>query len=132
MLHTFSARRFELSKVLREELVFGGGVGAARAVALVGPTGVGKTTTIAKIAAHEQLAPGRNVGLVTIDEYCVGGIEQLGRYAEPIGCCGSILAAHVQSGLPLDYFTNGQRVPEDGSVAMAAGLAAQLRGEDVN
>jgi flagellar biosynthesis protein FlhF len=47
-------------------------------------------------------------------------------------CCGAIVAAHVQSGLPLGYFTTGQRVPEDISVASAEGLAALLCGEDVN
>lgn len=200
-------------------------MGAARVLALVGPTGVGKTTTIAKIAAHEQLVRQQRVGLVTIDEYRVGGVEQLGRYADLIGCpmevasdartlevalrklnkadlvlvdtagrsprdawaltamaeclqgaqepvevhlclpvamrerelrtavehcsvlspsrltctkvdeaicCGTIVAAHVQSGLPLGYFTTGQRVPEDISIASASLLAALLCGEDVN
>jgi flagellar biosynthesis protein FlhF len=47
-------------------------------------------------------------------------------------CCGTIVAAHIQSGLPLGYFTTGQRVPEDLSVASADLLAALLCGEDVN
>lgn len=214
-----------LATVLSDELVFGGGLAGARVVAMVGPTGVGKTTTIAKIAAHEQLVKGLHVGLVTIDEYRVGGVEQLGRYADLIGCpmelasdarslevalrklgdadlvlvdtagrsprdawaltamadclqgaqepvevhlclpvamreselrtavehcsvlapsrlnctkideaicCGAIVAAHIQSGLPLGYFTTGQRVPEDISIASADLLAALLCGEDVN
>jgi flagellar biosynthesis protein FlhF len=47
-------------------------------------------------------------------------------------CCGTIVAAHIQSGLPLGYFTTGQRVPEDLQVASAEVLAALLCGEDVN
>jgi flagellar biosynthesis protein FlhF len=221
-----SALEEVLTDVLAEELVFGGGVGqGARVTALVGPTGVGKTTTIAKIAAHEQLVNRRPVGLISIDQYRIGGIEQLARYADLIGCpmqiasdahtlevalrrlseceivlvdtagrslrdgvalsamadtlqgvqetvevqlclpvatrerelglavehfsdlrpsrltctkvdealcCGAIIAAHVQSGLPLGYFTTGQRVPEDFSVASAELLAALLCGGDIN
>ncbi len=48
----------------------------------VGPTGVGKTTTIAKIAAHESLVNKRKVGLLTIDTYRIGAVEQLKTYAE--------------------------------------------------
>ena len=43
------------------------------AVMLVGPTGAGKTTTIAKLAARAALIDGRRVGLVTLDNYRVGG-----------------------------------------------------------
>ncbi len=48
---------------------------------LVGPTGVGKTTTIAKIAAREVLANKNKVGLITIDTYRIGAVEQLRTYA---------------------------------------------------
>jgi flagellar biosynthesis protein FlhF len=51
-------------------------------VALVGPTGVGKTTTIAKIAARALLEARRRVALVTVDTYRVGACEQLARYGE--------------------------------------------------
>jgi len=50
-------------------------------VALIGPTGVGKTTTIAKIASRYTLRHGnRDVALVTIDNYRVGAYEQLRTY----------------------------------------------------
>jgi flagellar biosynthesis protein FlhF len=50
-------------------------------VALVGPTGVGKTTTAAKLAAHYALRHGsRQVALITIDNYRVGAYEQLRTY----------------------------------------------------
>jgi len=51
-------------------------------VAFVGPTGVGKTTTIAKLAAHFVLYKNRKVAMVTADTYRVGAIEQLKHYGE--------------------------------------------------
>lgn len=51
-------------------------------VVLVGPTGVGKTTTIAKLAGRLALVEKKKVGLITIDTYRIGAIEQLKTYAE--------------------------------------------------
>lgn len=56
-----------------------------RIVALVGPTGVGKTTTVAKLAAHFALRQRRRVGLITLDTRRIGAIEQLRTCAEIIG-----------------------------------------------
>ncbi|MEW4571141.1 flagellar GTP-binding protein [Tautonia sp. JC769] len=56
--------------------------GARRVVALVGPTGVGKTTTVAKLAANAKLTLGLRVGLVTVDTYRIAAVEQLRTYAE--------------------------------------------------
>ncbi len=58
--------------------------GARRVVALVGPTGVGKTTTVAKLAANFKLAHGVRVGLITVDTYRIAAVEQLKTYAEII------------------------------------------------
>ncbi len=57
---------------------------AASVVALVGATGVGKTTTIAKLAANFRLRSGVKMGLVTVDTYRVAAVEQLRTYAEII------------------------------------------------
>lgn len=57
----------------------------AHVVALIGPTGVGKTTTIAKLAAHLKLRERRNVGLITIDTYRIAAVDQLRKYAEILG-----------------------------------------------
>jgi flagellar biosynthesis protein FlhF len=54
-------------------------------VALVGPTGVGKTTTIAKLAANMKLREGKSVGLITIDAYRIAAVEQLKVYAQILG-----------------------------------------------
>lgn len=58
--------------------------GTRRVVALVGPTGVGKTTTVAKLAANFKLAHGVRPGLVTVDTYRIAAVEQLRTYAEII------------------------------------------------
>ncbi|OJY30209.1 MAG: hypothetical protein BGO98_26070 [Myxococcales bacterium 68-20] len=50
-------------------------------VALVGPAGVGKTTTAAKLAAHARMAK-KSVALVSCDGFRVGAMDQLGKYAE--------------------------------------------------
>jgi flagellar biosynthesis protein FlhF len=54
-------------------------------IALVGPTGVGKTTTVAKLAAAYKLRHGKRVGLVTTDTYRIAAVDQLRTYAEIIG-----------------------------------------------
>jgi flagellar biosynthesis protein FlhF len=62
----------------------GATAGRRRIVALVGPTGVGKTTTIAKLAANFRLRDGIRMGLVTVDTYRIAAVEQLRTYAEII------------------------------------------------
>lgn len=56
--------------------------GEQKVVALVGPTGVGKTTTIAKLAANYHLIARRKVGLITLDTYRIAAVEQLKKYAD--------------------------------------------------
>lgn len=58
---------------------------APSVVALVGATGVGKTTTLAKLAARVALRERRRVELITLDTYRIAAVEQLKTYAEIIG-----------------------------------------------
>jgi flagellar biosynthesis protein FlhF len=80
--------RQRLAQLLQNEIQVTGPIqvasGAGRVVALVGPTGVGKTTTIAKLAANYRLKEGHRVGLITVDTYRIAAVEQLRTYAEII------------------------------------------------
>ncbi len=67
--------------VIEQDIISAGGV-----IALVGPTGVGKTTTIAKIAARYALTHGsRGIALITTDNYRIGAQEQLRTYGRILG-----------------------------------------------
>ena len=59
--------------------------GKPTVVVFVGPTGVGKTTTLAKIAANYSLNHKKKVGLITADTYRIAAVEQLKTYAEILG-----------------------------------------------
>jgi flagellar biosynthesis protein FlhF len=77
-----------LRERLREKLSCRSGLIEAsgrRLIACVGPTGLGKTTTLAKLAARAVLQLGRSVRVVSLDNFRVGAVEQWRRYAELIG-----------------------------------------------
>ncbi len=80
--------RARLRQTLESQIVTGGPIqvasGQRRMVALVGPTGVGKTTTIAKLAANFRLRADIRVGLITVDTYRIAAVDQLRTYAEII------------------------------------------------
>lgn len=85
--------------IAQEDMLNNGGI-----IAFVGPTGVGKTTTIAKLAARFALRHGsRHVGLITLDNYRVGAHEQLRAY-------GRILDIPVRAAAGVDEL---QRYLED-------------------
>jgi flagellar biosynthesis protein FlhF len=62
-----------------------GAEGAPAASVFIGPTGVGKTTTIAKLAARVIYRQRRRVELITLDTWRIAAAEQLKTYAEIIG-----------------------------------------------
>ncbi|MFD2878754.1 hypothetical protein ACFTAO_26745 [Paenibacillus rhizoplanae] len=78
----------QFEEVLREQIdsflagrIAGGIAPDTRIVYIAGPTGVGKTTTIAKLAAEQLFKQGRKVGLITSDTYRISAVEQLRTYA---------------------------------------------------
>ncbi|MDX1962553.1 MAG: flagellar biosynthesis protein FlhF [Pirellulales bacterium] len=110
--------------------------GEQRLVAFIGPTGVGKTTTLAKLAAHFHLRQRRRVGLVTLDTYRVAAVEQLRIYAEildvPLAVAST--AAEVPAALlkmadrDLVLIDTAGRAPQDNlRMAELQGLLAAIR-----
>ncbi|MGS2776867.1 flagellar biosynthesis protein FlhF [Robertmurraya sp. GLU-23] len=95
------ANEREVNKWLRQELYerlstlsFGGITFTKKYINLVGPTGVGKTTTLAKIAAECALKYNKRVALITTDTYRIAAIDQLKTYAKilnvPLEVCYSL------------------------------------------
>jgi flagellar biosynthesis protein FlhF len=92
-LHSGPANPTGFQNVLVEELqsrftvepVLGRGEGKARIVALIGPPGAGKTTTLVKLAVNYGLAARRPVVLLSMDTYRVAAAEQLRSYAGILG-----------------------------------------------
>jgi flagellar biosynthesis protein FlhF len=61
------------------------GTPGKRVVVFVGPTGVGKTTSIAKLGAHLALQKRKKIVFMTLDGYRIGAVEQLRTYASLMG-----------------------------------------------
>jgi len=124
-LHDTAACRAILSAMVEADLRIASPIrpvsGRRRVVALVGPTGVGKTTTIAKLAANFRLRDGVKMGLVTVDTYRIAAVEQLRTYAEIIDLPMKVVtspqdmcrALDEMSGLDLVLIDTAGRSPRD-------------------
>jgi len=75
----------EIMKVVEIKNPFDSQNGRQIIAAFIGTTGVGKTTTIAKLAAQLMFTAKRKVGLISIDNYRIGAMEQLKTYASILG-----------------------------------------------
>lgn len=90
-------------------------------VALVGPTGVGKTTTLAKLAGNFRLREGVKIGLVTVDTFRIAAVDQLRTYAEIIDLPMKVVATPEEMrramdeliGLDLVLIDTAGRSPKD-------------------
>jgi len=114
-----------IARMIEAEIPIAGPIvvnpGRRRLVALVGPTGVGKTTTIAKLAASYRLKEKRNVGLITVDTYRIAAVEQLRTYADIIDLPMEVVstpremrdAVRRLSGLDLVLLDTAGRSPRD-------------------
>ena len=83
---------------------------ACRRLMLVGATGVGKTTTIAKLASDLVLRQKRKVALITIDTYRIGAQDQLKAYADLLDIPVEVAATPAQLGRLLERFASFDHV----------------------
>ena len=78
--------------------------GNKKVITFVGPTGVGKTTTLAKVAAKLVLNDNKSVGLITVDTYKIGAVEQLTTFAEMINIPVSVASTSDELSAAVDDF----------------------------
>lgn len=81
LAHMYQKIVLKLGQVKQFEHEFG----KTKYIFFIGPTGVGKTTTIAKIASNLKLEKKLEIGLVTLDTYRIAAVEQLRTYANILG-----------------------------------------------
>ena len=108
------AVRQQLIRVIESQMNVSGPIaapaGQRRIVALVGPTGVGKTTTIAKLAANYRLREKRKVALITVDTYRVAAVEQLRTYADIIDLPMEVVSTPKEMREAIDKFSDSELV----------------------
>jgi flagellar biosynthesis protein FlhF len=81
-----------------------------RVTVLVGPTGVGKTTTLAKLAAHAALVERRRVAIISLDDYRVGGADQIRTYADLIGVPVELVSEPSRLRATIDRLRDAERI----------------------
>jgi flagellar biosynthesis protein FlhF len=139
------ALRSRLLTIIERDVAVAGPIdaraGRCRVVALVGPTGVGKTTTIAKLAANFRLRDKRKIGLITVDTYRVAAVEQLRTYAEIIDLPMEVVstpremreAVDAMSHLDLVLIDTAGRSPQDEiKIRELRNLLTEARADEVH
>jgi flagellar biosynthesis protein FlhF len=115
--------------------------GQQRRVALVGPSGVGKTTAAAKLAALYALDPDLEVALLSLDNYRVAASDQLRAYADIIGVPAAVVVDQVQLDEALEKFRRHDLVlidtpginPRDAApIRMLTGMLEKVEGLEVH
>ena len=91
---------------LLKDLPFGGISYQKKYINILGPTGVGKTTTIAKMAAHAVLKEKKKIGFITTDTYRIAAIEQLKTYANLLQAPVEIVYSRADYEMALLKFKN--------------------------
>ncbi|MDA3941808.1 MAG: flagellar biosynthesis protein FlhF [Spirochaetia bacterium] len=93
------------------------GFNTAKVVILVGPTGVGKTTTIAKLAAthgfNSQSKYAKSVRMITIDNYRIGAKKQIETYGEIMGIPVACVESYKELEQKINLFQNADLILVD-------------------
>lgn len=84
-----------------------------KVILFIGPTGVGKTTTIAKIASHFKLEKETKVAFITSDTYRIAAVDQLNTYASIIDCPVNVAYSADEIGESLDEFKDYELILVD-------------------
>lgn len=82
----------------------------AKVVAFVGPTGAGKTTTLAKIAAIFSIDYNKQIGIISTDTYRIAAVEQLKTYAQILGSPVSVIYAPEEINKAIDDFSDKELI----------------------
>lgn len=130
-----------LVRLLRPKRPTLGGSNRARVIAVVGPTGAGKTTTVAKLATHADAYGSARVGLLTLDTHRAAGFEQLNAYADAAGlpCAVAYNAAEAQAAMKrlqdcdvIIIDTAGRGPAATAPQAQTRGILTALRPDEVH
>jgi flagellar biosynthesis protein FlhF len=100
-----------LSRNLSAEIDEQSFLNSARVIALVGPTGVGKTTTIAKMAARYVMSHGADkLAFITTDSYRIGALEQLKVFGSILGVSVHAVKDHHELQLTLEHLRDRKSI----------------------
>ncbi|MBC8523178.1 AAA family ATPase [PVC group bacterium] len=111
-------------------------LGSRSVIALIGPTGVGKTTTIAKLATRFRLQQGRRVALITTDTYRIAAVDQLSKYAELVDASFFVAStkqqmretiASIHSGVVVLIDTAGRSQKDGESIQETGEIVAEAK-----
>ena len=89
-----------------------GPMGSPQTVAVVGPAGAGKTSTLAKIAISQGFSRGRSIGFVCVDPFRVGGVDHLEAYAGLLDAPLRLVDRPEDLAAAVDEIRSGNDVPD--------------------
>ena len=87
--------------------------GSAAVFTFVGPTGVGKTTTLAKLAAHLKIKRQLDVGIISVDTYRIGAVDQLQTYANILDMPFTVAQSRAEFGKAQEEFRHSDVILVD-------------------